>query len=382
MTNNKQNDCPEKIPLLHQAIIEGSLAKLNSLLENREIDLSEKYQGLTPLEASIGTRTEIVKALLTAGASVSNNPGQLLELLRRIWSDRENKKCSEILLELIKAGIDVNARLDEGETILMIAIRKSNLPVIKALIEAGADMNIVPENIIDNRGNFALFEAASMGEREIFEYLAQFVSTEEVLKEAKECLERGLIMQERFKDELTLRFMDSVLLGNLEMAVNAIKSGVDINAFSTEETTALWLAASIGNVSIVKLLIEVGVNLDLGREYDKQTPLMATIGNSILSETQDSVRKKRHLDIIKMLIQAGANVNLKTIEGWSALHLAASRNIEVVKVLVSAGANIHAKDKWGNTAVSEAQKAGRFEIVHFLQSEDCLRISGEYEFCQ
>ena len=162
----------------------------------------------------------------------------------------------------------MNARLDEGETILTIAIRKKNLAVVKALIEAGADTNIVPENIIDDRGNFALFEAASIGDKDIFQYLAQFVSTNEILKKARESLEKTLIMQQRFKDELTLKFMDSVLLGDIEMVVNTIKSGVDINAFSTEETTALWLAARVGNASIVKELINAQVNLELGREYD------------------------------------------------------------------------------------------------------------------
>ena len=53
-----------------------------------------------------------------------------------------------------------NALLDEGETILIIVIRKSNLWIIKALIETGADMNIIPDNIIDDRGNFTIFEAA------------------------------------------------------------------------------------------------------------------------------------------------------------------------------------------------------------------------------
>ncbi|WP_375340301.1 ankyrin repeat domain-containing protein [Okeania sp.] len=129
------------------------------------MDFSEKYKGFTPLEASIRTHTEIVKALLTAGASVSQNPGKLLELLRRIWSNRENKKCCEILLEFLKADIYVNAKLDEEKTILIIAIRKSNLSIIKALIEASPDLNIVPENIIDDRDNFALFEAACIGDQ-------------------------------------------------------------------------------------------------------------------------------------------------------------------------------------------------------------------------
>ena len=85
MTNNEKNDYFEKIPILHQAIREDSLTKVNSLLKSREIDLEEKYQGLTPLEASIGSNPEIVKALLISGASVFHNPEQLLERLRRIW---------------------------------------------------------------------------------------------------------------------------------------------------------------------------------------------------------------------------------------------------------------------------------------------------------
>jgi ankyrin repeat protein len=56
------------------------------------------------------------------------------------------------------------------------------------------------------------------------------------------------------------------------------------------------------------------------------------------------------LVLIKYLIENGADVNYKDIEGKTALHHAASLDLpDIIELLVKAGADIESEDNWGNS---------------------------------
>jgi ankyrin repeat protein len=69
-------------------------------------------------------------------------------------------------------------------------------------------------------------------------------------------------------------------------------------------------------------------------------------------------------DVCQVLLDAGANLNERSIWGWhSALHLAVGNGWEDCgKFLVSAGANIHAKNKEGMDCCEYAEKKGYREM--------------------
>jgi ankyrin repeat protein len=74
-----------------------------------------------------------------------------------------------------------------------------------------------------------------------------------------------------------------------------------------------------------------------------------------------------HPDIVKLLLERGADVNTSTISGIPALHLAAYfRHEEVVSLLLSSGADVYRRDECGNTALSEASITGRMAVVRLL----------------
>jgi ankyrin repeat protein len=70
-----------------------------------------------------------------------------------------------------------------------------------------------------------------------------------------------------------------------------------------------------------------------------------------------------------MLIEGGADVNAVVDKnGATALHFASYQgHSEIVKMLIEAGANVNAFDKWYNTALDVASPEGHSEIVKMLE---------------
>ena len=72
--------------------------------------------------------------------------------------------------------------------------------------------------------------------------------------------------------------------------------------------------------------------------------------------------------MVKILLEAGANVDFKNDVGDTALMLASKRGYaEIVKELLKAGADVGAKNMCGNTSLTMANKAQQKDIVKILQ---------------
>ncbi|MEI0697330.1 ankyrin repeat domain-containing protein [Brachyspira intermedia] len=80
--------------------------------------------------------------------------------------------------------------------------------------------------------------------------------------------------------------------------------------------------------------------------------------------------KNGHIKIVRLLIDSGADINLKNIADVTVLILASMNNhLEIVKYLVENGADINVKDKKGRTALRYAVENGHSEVAEFLKSK-------------
>ncbi len=149
---------------IHKAIVEGDLAQVQALLEAGVNIEQQDYTYQKPLALAVELHhLEIIRTLIDAGATLF--PG-LLDIISN------DEFCdSESLAVLIELGIDINARLEDGETILMQAAQKGKLDIVKMLINAGADPNIV-----SRKSNFALLAAGYARHQDVFEYLIPVTS--------------------------------------------------------------------------------------------------------------------------------------------------------------------------------------------------------------
>ena len=119
--------------------------------------------------------------------------------------------------------------------------------------------------------------------------------------------------------------------------------------YNKQET--LYQACHQGDIDLIKLLLCVNIN---GVHKTGHTPLMFAV-------------KSNRKQAVNFLIKFGADINVKGINGCSAIHLAVnSFTVEILKILIAAGANIDAKNNDGNTALHDAVQKKYIDIVKIL----------------
>jgi len=77
-----------------------------------------------------------------------------------------------------------------------------------------------------------------------------------------------------------------------------------------------------------------------------------------------------HLELTKLFIKEGADLNIQTTRGQSALMWAHKGNVAIVKALIDAGADLNLKDKNGDTALLRATEKGHTKIVELLTKKE------------
>ena len=129
----------------------------------------------------------------------------------------------------------------------------------------------------------------------------------------------------------------------------------------------LFDAIQEADLERVKLCLENGAQINSKGCHIKTFPLHYAISNCAISTCKNNL-----VEVLKILLQNGANVNLKNKGGRSPLHMAVDSfsnlqfyhmKIEVVKLLVQNGAQID------QTALTIAQqKKGHDTIVNYLKN--------------
>ncbi|KRZ04010.1 KN motif and ankyrin repeat domain-containing protein 2 [Trichinella zimbabwensis] len=145
----------------------------------------------------------------------------------------------------------------------------------------------------------------------------------------------------------TVKFLSTKLLKHL------------VNICDQNENTALHYAVSYGNFEVVSLLLDSQVcDLNKANKAGYTAVMLAAL---------TPLRSDRDRMVLQRLFHMG-NVNVKaTQHGQTALMLAVSQNkLESVKLLLEAGANVNLQDEDGSTALMCAAEHGHKDIVRLL----------------
>ncbi|XP_050747977.1 protein phosphatase 1 regulatory subunit 12A isoform X2 [Gymnogyps californianus] len=229
---------------------------------------------------------------------------------------------TEEVLRLLERGADINYANVDGLTALHQACIDDNVDMVKFLVENGANINQP-----DNEGWIPLHAAASCGYLDIAEYLiSQGAHVGAVNSEGDTPLD---IAEEEAMEEL------------LQNEVN--RQGVDIEAARKEEERIMlrdarqWLNS--GHINDVRHAKSGGTALHVAAA-------------------------KGYTEVLKLLIQARYDVNIKDYDGWTPLHAAAHwGKEEACRILVENLCDMEAVNKVGQTAFDVADE----DILGYLE---------------
>ncbi|KAM6086491.1 ankyrin repeat and SOCS box protein 3 isoform 1-T3 [Theristicus caerulescens] len=142
----------------------------------------------------------------------------------------------------------------------------------------------------------------------------------------------------------------------LRLLVRAAPSDDYINSKTFEGMCALHLSARHGSLESIRVLLEAGADLN-ELTTEATTALFLAVENG-------------HADIVKFLLQHGANVmGPHSWCGWNSLHQASFQGCtEIMKILLEKGASKECKDDFGITPLFVAAQYGRLESLRLLVS--------------
>lgn len=360
---------------------------LISFLTESGADINiQNHQGLTPLFLSYAMQLNYVSDQLV------NHPGVNLQIQdNSLWDALSwslETRNLKLVQQVLDKGLDMNRQDIQGKTTVHWTVIYNCIDIIQELL--GRDGKI---DITDNNGVFPWHYAAYIGHQPMLSFLYSNIPN---IDYKTTCVNQytGLwIAAER---------------GNLEAVEWMISEGADINyARQSDNRTVLHAAISNLQLPIVQKLIDSNVDIN---KTDNQgaSPLYYSLGyvgqqdvniiRYLIEHNADVIQNMNdgdtpmhmigyhhNLQAGKLLLQYGANINVKNHEGKTPLHAAINSQNYIVEIklntvkyflLNSADPNI--TDNEGNSAIYYA-KQSLPEALEYIQHPETLPNISELE---
>jgi ankyrin repeat protein len=315
--------------------------------------------GYCPLGMAIERgHLKIVQFLLGVGA----NPNGGSTSTTALGLATEQGEIDMIRL-LLLSKVDINVPIAaDGWTALLAAIENGHQSIVELLVTKGANVNVW------SRGETPILLAAKCEERGIYQYLYPLVNTAIRLcadRDGEQLLSSTHKRRTREQNRSVEKFIGMATAGNLQGVRLSIEAGVEINEFCAKGHNALMAAAYYGHEPVVQLLLEADANPDLLSDgYDG-----LGYGMSALMFVAGSFFASNRDIIAKLLIAGGANVDLQSEKGKTAIMFAATSGSgyrDCVEIAIAAGANLDLRDNRGYTVLMLMAAAENYPMFNRL----------------
>ena len=273
---------------------------------------------------------ECVAALIKAGADVNAIP--------RIWRCTALDSCIDdlsVLCEYAKGGPMIQ-QFAQDTTI------KNYGRCLDLLLEAGAKIQ-----------NKHLNSAAKHGKIELVRKLVNAgADVNGTVHHSDFCIDSPLKSAVRYANEECVRYL--------------LEVGADPNGLPPGQSTPLSEAVFRGNQQYTDLLLNAGANVNAFVNLKYQTMLYRVSAVSYYSKEE-----------LRQLIGLGAYVNIEDTYGQTPLFFSAyDPDVEKLKMLMEAGADVNASDKDGNTVLHNLTRrnsnASRMDSVRLFLKSGCF----------
>lgn len=306
-----------------------------------------------------------VELLLKNGADV-NQQDSLGRTSLFIACQKNNFEIAELLLS---RGANPNVTLSSGASLLSMMCYNDNKEMVELLLKNHADPNqILPQS---KAPVVPLHIACFTENREIAKLLLQHKVDPYVMKLSifaackkgdKELL-RLLLEKDEYKnvnlqitDDLT-PLLAACRFKHPEIVELLLKKGADVYVETSAGYCPIHIACKAGCLKSAELLLEHDIKqIDLQATNELFTPLMVA-------------SKKNKPEIVKFLLEKGANKKLFDLYGFSAIHLACMHNsLEATSQLLENDETkyINFLDESGNTPLIWATAYNNKEVLKFL----------------
>ena len=186
--------------------------------------------------------------------------------------------------------------------------------------------------------------------------------------------------------------LDAALMGDADRVALAMRAGADIEVRDAKERTPLLLAVTGDHVEVARVLIALNAAPD-AVDDQRDTPWLVTgvtgsvdMLETLLPADPDltivnryggvsviPASERGHVDYVQRVVETGIDVNHVNNIGWTALLEAVilgdggQRHQDIVRILLNAGADASIPDGDGVTAVRHATFRGFTELAAILQ---------------